>query len=66
MDRPMVAAHDAVSEEVAMLVGGRQYRNNRGGGGARGGSGNNTNPLHQDGQRMRGGGQNYWDGVRSA
>ena len=22
MDRPMVAAHDAVSEEVAMLVGG--------------------------------------------
>ena len=46
------------------LVGGRQDGMNSGGGDALGGNGNNTNLLHQDGQRMWGGSQNYQEGGR--
>ena len=45
--------------------GGRD-ENNGGGGGARGGNGNNTTPPHQYRQKMRGGGQNCWEGGRLA
>ena len=46
-------------------LGGRDG-NNSGGGGVQGGHGSNINPPHQDGQKNRGGGQNYWEGGRSA
>ena len=64
-DRTMGEAQDKVAEEALTLVGDRmgrtaeaEVRN--------GGFGNNTNPPHQCGQRIRGGGQNCWDGGKSA